>query len=1029
LHISLLGPLEIRRGQRAQELPSSKKARALLGYLIATGRSHRRDRLTELLWDIADDPRGGLRWCLSKIRPLVDDPQTSRIIADRECVEFQSREAQVDLFEIRDNLRHGLEALPLKKLEELAAQFRGTFLEGLELPDYDAFQAWLVGEREDARQKQAAILHAIVKELSPAPQNAVPYARRLVQIDPLDERLRAQLAGFLAQLGRHSEARQLIETGKRLARELGAKASGELARAERELLRPVKSVAPGTVVREVQPDAQSFSSAEEQRADWSAPSAIVGRDRELERMRQALENSRNRRQGYVLLITGEPGIGKSRLLAELSAHTVSLRGTVLAGRFYEAEARRAYGAWIDALRSLHPSVIGDVLRENLSPLLTEVPGSDFRDGTDDWRNGKDRLFASVVELLGARAHSAPPVLMQLDDVQWCDEASAELLHYVVRMTRYRPVAVVMTARSGELGDNEAIMRALRGFRRDRCLEEMELPPLSMDEISQLVGFVSPGANVQTVFDETAGNPLYAIELAQATDRSATLLDSTLRGLIGDRIARLPAAASDVLRWGAVLGTTFSLHRLAALASAGPDELMNALECLDRRGLLRESSPETGSATYAFTHNVVRRVVYDGLSEPRRKLMHWRVAQMLENDAKPIMLGAEVAHHAAQAGQLATAAKASVAAAQQCLRVYANGEALAFSRSGMRFAEALPESDRVGLQIELMEVSLAARRPKDIEETTARLEALAERALFLGLIEHARLGFHVLSYLRWEGGDWSGAKRHSLKAEFVSRGADTKEQVVAMAEAARCLALLERDLGQAEALALEARGRAANAGFEAVAIPDALGMLRFHQGAWDDAASFFDAAKELSLRQGDRTGEFQALEHLVVLELERGRPEAAVVLCRELIEIAAKLREGSEAPFARCLAALASADSGQEVVEQLENALESLRMADAKHRLAYALLRATHGDFRRREIEKARARGEEALRLAEILERPSEMVLAHATLLRCALLRSDRERAEHHREALRQVNLSHVAAHARKLAERTLAEARSMTWNS
>jgi hypothetical protein len=104
----------------------------------------------------------------------------------------------------------------------------------------------------------------------------------------------------------------------------------------------------------------------------------------------------------------------------------------------------------------------------------------------------------------------------------------------------------------------------------------------------------------------------------------------------------------------------------------------------------------------------------------------------------------------------------------------------------------------------MEISLAARRPKDSERIAKRLEGLAERALAEGDVEHARLGFHLLSYLRWEGGDWSNAKRHSLRAEYVARGADPREQIVAMAEAARCLALLERDLGQAEALALEAK---------------------------------------------------------------------------------------------------------------------------------------------------------------------------------------------------------------------------------
>jgi predicted ATPase len=458
--------------------------------------------------------------------------------------------------------------------------------------------------------------------------------------------------------------------------------------------------------------------------------------------------------------------------------------------------------------------------------------------------------------------------------------------------------------------------------------------------------------------------------------------------------------------------------------------MSALEVLDQHGLLRESPAGVDSGTYGFTHGVVRRSVYDNLSEPRRRLMHWRIVQMLEGEANSSTSPAEVEHHAALAGEAATAARASVAAGRYCLRVYANGEALAFARRGLRHSEALPEQERVGLQIELMEVSLAARSPKDTKETARQLEVLAEQALSHGDVEHARLGFHLLSYIRWESGDWSDAKRHSLRAEFVARGADTREQIVAMAEAARCLALLERDLGQAEALALEARARATNAGFETVAIPDALGMLRFHQGAWDDAANLFQGARELSLRQGDRLGEFRALEHLIVLELERDRPEAARTLSRELVELAEKLREGSEAPFARCLAALAVEASGEDAARELDEGLECLRMADAKHRLAYALLRATHGDFRRGDIGKARARGEEALGLANMLERPSETAMAHVALLRCALASGDAKDIEHHRDALRRASMTQIASHVRREAEQLLIPKEgSAPWNS
>ena len=239
----------------------------------------------------------------------------------------------------------------------------------------------------------------------------------------------------------------------------------------------------------------------------------------------------------------------------------------------------------------------------------------------------------------------------------------------------------------------------------------------------------------------------------------------------------------------------------------------------------------------------------------------------------------------------------------------------------------------------------------------------------------------------------------------------------MTDAARCLALLERDLEHAEALALEARARAPNLGVETVAIPDAMGMLRFHKGEWDEAASLFQAARDVALRQGDRTGEFRALEHLAVLELERERPEAARALCRSLVDVSAKLREGSEAPFARCLAALAAA--GEDTTNEIGAALESLRMADAKHRLAYALLRATFGDFARGDVDKAGARAQEALRLAEILERPSETAMAHVVLLRCALSKGAAVEAERHAQALRATNMTQVATHVRRAAEQIL----------
>ena len=1006
LKVRLLGPLEIWRGSQRLELPSSKKARALLAYLIATSRAHRRERLVELLWDVADDPKGGLRWCLSKIRQLVDEPQKTRIVADRETVHFQPHQAQVDLFVLRERLQHGVSSLVLKELEDVANLFRGTFLEGLELPDYDDFQAWLVRTREDSLQQQLLVLRAIVSALSGNPADAIPYARQLLQRDPLDEQSRAQLARFLMTVGRQSEARQLVEVGKRLAKELGTGSAGQMEQIERELLHP----APG--VTAVSSSSDIASSPPAGGPNWEDPAPFVGREKERAVLRRLLDSAQLKSGKRVLLITGEPGIGKSTLLADLAKQTVSIRGTVLSGSSYEAEARRPYGPWTDAIRALHPSLIGDVLRARLAPLLTGLTPEDETPG------GRERLFGAVVELLAARLHSAPPVLLQFDDVQWCDEASAELLHYVVRMTQHRSVSVVIAARSGELPDNELAMRVLRGFRRKGWLDEVQLEPLSREETSKLVEQVSPGANAEAVFEESAGNPLYALELARGWDSFSGAGDPTLAGLIRDRVDRLPSIAGDVLRWAAVLGNQFGVRRLSSLVSLDVNDLTKALETLDRHAIVRDAGNARDPDTLAFTQDIVRRTIYNAISEPRRRLMHARVARILQSETNAYV-AAEVVHHASLASEMALAARASVEAGRHCMRIYANAEAVAFARSGMRYSESLPETDRIALQIELMEVSLAARRPRDGEEVAKQLEDLSEKALSKRDVEHARLGFHLLSYVRWEDGDWSAAKRHSLRAEFIARSGDTREQVVAMAEAARCLAMLERDLGQAEALALEARAQAMNAGIEAVAIPDALGILHFHRGAWEDASSFFSSARVMAQRDGDHTCEYRALEHLVVLELERDRADAARVLCADLIGLAGKLREGSEMPFALCLQALADEASGKDVASAIEHALQNLRLTDAKHRLAYALLRATQGDFARGDTEQARARAEEALGLAEILARPSETALAHVVLLRCALSSGDRIQAEHHRRALQPENLKFVAAYVQKAADTTM----------
>src|SRR5262249_20770433 len=162
--------------------------------------------------------------------------------------------------------------------------------------------------------------------------------------------------------------------------------------------------------------------------------------------------------------------------------------------------------------------------------------------------------------------------------------------------------------------------------------------------------------------------------------------------------------------------------------------------------------------------VVRRAVYTELSQPRRRLMHARIAERLARSEAPDSVAADLAHHAAVAGQSATAAEASVRAGRLYLRQFPNGAALAIARRGRRHAADVPEPRRTALLLELLQVELQARRPADVGAAAAELTGLAERALDQGDSEHGRLGFHMLAYLRWEEGDLGDAQRQMLRAE-------------------------------------------------------------------------------------------------------------------------------------------------------------------------------------------------------------------------------------------------------------------------
>ncbi len=899
--ILVLGELVVRRGQNALALPPSRKTRALLAYLALTGRTHRRDQLCELFWDVADDPRGALRWSLSRLRALLDQRGAARVSAERDLVWLDPSGFRVDLIELRRALA-GCPAtdMPSGELERLAAAFRGEPLEGLDLPDFDAYRAWCVGQREEARSMHTAVLAALVERLRDQPARAVDHARRRVQLDPHEIGARAALIRVLEALGRRDEARTHLETGRRLAAELGGRAASEAEAVWRGLEAALAVPVSARIVASADAaGASALARAADAPRRGDAP-PLVGREAELDGLDAGLARAA---AGFAaVLILGEPGAGKSRLLAAWSARVADANphARVIGGRAFEGEAGRPYAPWLDVLRQVArlpahtastPSA-GDTQSVGLPgrPPLAGAPGTPRPELLHG--GSQQELFDGVVAALEWAA--AAPLVIVLDDVHWLDPGSASLLLHVARAAATLPIAVVLAARPGELDDNAALARSLRGLRELGATTELEIPPLGRAATAALVRAVDAGADADRIYAQSRGNPLFALELARAGEASAAAPPASVAAVIRDRVDALPADAATVLRWGAVLGRVFAVDELVALSGLDDEAVVRAIELLERRALLARGEGDRDD----FAHELVRRVVYDALSEPRRRLMHRRIGQSMAHrcdrgDADV----AAVAHHAALAHDSALAAGTCLAAARRSLRVFAVADAHALARRGLRHAEALADPERTCRELELYEVMLAAWRPDDVLPVARQVEALAERALDLGSLEHARLGYHLLAWLRWEHGAWADARRFMLQAQLVSRGASETEQIVGIAEMARCFVLLEKDLGQAQALALEAQARGRIARVEPPATWAALGMLHFRRGSFDDAGADLERAVALARAARDHHEEFQCLEQLVMLELARADLAAASARAAELVELAARFRDGSEAPLA------------------------------------------------------------------------------------------------------------------------------------
>ena len=385
---------------------------------------------------------------------------------------------------------------------------------------------------------------------------------------------------------------------------------------------------------------------------------FVGRGRELAILADSLEDARAARARVVLLV-GEPGIGKTRLLEEFPAPTLSAGVTVLRGGSSQAQGMPPYLPFLEALGAYVAAVPVEALRADVGAGAASVarvlPEVAARLGGDVQalpgvppEQERLRLFDAIAGFIGAiAARSGGALVLALDDLHWADEATCDLLVHASRRLQRAPLLVLGAYREAEADENKALGRAVAELNRLRLLEVLRVHPLEPDETARLAAGLlrgDVGAPVAALLHRHAeGNPFFEEELLRALTEDGTLVEHagswdvsrTPGGLLPTgildairlRLARLPEPVVDILRVAAVIGRTWSISLLAPAADLGLEPAEDLVLGAARARLVRPQS----DGGYAFVHDKVREALYEDVPVHRRKRLHQAIGVALEGE--------------------------------------------------------------------------------------------------------------------------------------------------------------------------------------------------------------------------------------------------------------------------------------------------------------------------------------------------------------------------------------------------------------
>lgn len=668
--IRLLGDVVVRLdGRPLPELATPRLERLLGRLAFAPATGLRRDRLAFELWPDSTEPqaRTNLRKLLHDLRQLFTDPETFLDAGPRIVRWREGAPIWIDVVAFA-------EALDRNDRTVAVRHYRGPLLPA-------SYEDWALAERERLRSLAADALAglAAVAEAERRDDEVVDHLLQLLAIDPLRESGYRLLMEALARRGNRSEA---LITYHRC-----------VATLEEEL-----GVAPEAATVEVYTRLRAWRGDGDASTATESRPALIGRDREWRIVHAAWEAAAGGSARF-LLVTGEAGVGKTRLVEELATRATAEGHAVGRTRAYEAAGGLPWGPVVDWLRSdaVRPGLddLDDAGLAQLARLLPELrdrrPGVAGASLVIEAARLHLLLDAVCRGLLGRRR----PLMFVLDDLQWCDTDTLDLCAFLLRSSPAAPVLVVATARDDEIGEDHPVATLQRRLAKDATLTTLalgRLGPEATAEVAAVAGVRSLDADdALRLWNETEGNPLFVIEAVRAGFGSAeavgrAVLTPTVQAVIRTRLDRLTPQARHLAEIAATIGREFTPGILESAAGASDDDLADALDELWRRHILREQG-----STYDFSHDRLRDVALGAISPARRRRLHRAVATALEDhhvdDLGPV--SARLAVHYESAALYARAVEAYERAAAHAYGVFALDDAIALLNSALRLLDQLP----------------------------------------------------------------------------------------------------------------------------------------------------------------------------------------------------------------------------------------------------------------------------------------------------------------------------------------------------